>query len=191
MWRRAFIILFGGAVASLYSADCSAQSQPSRVYKLGFLAAARLPPEIEALQDGLRKFGYIEGQNLKTEYRFREGGAATLDELAVELVCLEPDIIVTLGTPPVIALKRATTTIPIVMAPAGDPLASGIVASLAHPGGNITGLTLYASELTNKRLEVFKEAVRGSLVLRFSVMQGTQPNNFSGRRRRKRLARWR
>jgi putative ABC transport system substrate-binding protein len=116
--RRAFIVLLGGAVASLYSAACSAQSQPSRVYRLGLLAAARLPPVIEALQDGLRRPGYIEDRNLKTEYRFREGGVATLDELAVELVRLEPDIIVTLGTPAVIAAKRATTTIPIVMAPA-------------------------------------------------------------------------
>jgi putative tryptophan/tyrosine transport system substrate-binding protein len=161
MRRRAFIILFGGAVASLYSADCSAQSQPSRVYRLGLLPAARNPLAIEALQDGLRRLGYIEGQNLKTEYRFREGGVATLDELAVELVRLEPDIIVTIGTPAVIAAKRATTTIPIVMANAGDPLAFGIIASLAHPGGNITGLTLYASELASKRLEVFKEAVPG------------------------------
>ena len=135
MWRRAFIILLG-ALTSAYSGNCSAQSRPSEVYRLGFLAPARLPREIDALQDGLRRLGYIEGQNLKTEYRFREGGVATLDELAVELVRLEPDIIVTLGTPPVIAAKRATTIIPIVMAPAGDPLASGIVASLAHPGGN-------------------------------------------------------
>jgi putative ABC transport system substrate-binding protein len=132
------------------------------------LAAARLPPEIEALQDGLRKLGYIEGENLKTEYRFREGGATTLDELAAELVRLHPDVIVTFGTPPVVAAKQATTTIPIVMAPAGDPLASGIVASLAHPGGNITGLTLYASELTSKRLEVFKEAVPG--ITRIAVL---------------------
>jgi putative ABC transport system substrate-binding protein len=146
MQRRAFIILFGGAVSSLYSADCSAQSQPSRVYKLGLLASAR-DPTIEALQDTLRKLGYIEGQNLKTEYRFLENGATTLDELAAELVRLEPDVIVAMGTPPLIAAKRATTTIPIVMANAGDPLAFGIVGSLAHPGGNITGRTLYASEL--------------------------------------------
>jgi putative ABC transport system substrate-binding protein len=166
MWRRAFIILLG-ALTSAYSGNCSAQSRPSEVYRLGFLAPARLPREIDALQDGLRRLGYIEGQNLKTEYRFLEGGATTLDELAAEVVRLHPDIIVTLGTPPVIALKRATTTIPIVML-AGDPLASGIVARLAHPGGNITGLTLYASELTSKRLEVFKEAVPG--ITRIAVL---------------------
>jgi putative ABC transport system substrate-binding protein len=116
----------------------------------------------------MRRLGYIEGQNLKIEYRFREGGIATLDELAVELVRLQPDIIVTFGTPPVVAAKRVTTTIPIVMAPAGDPLASGILASLSHPGGNITGLTLYASELTGKRLELFKEAVPG--ITRIAVL---------------------
>jgi putative tryptophan/tyrosine transport system substrate-binding protein len=85
------------------------------------LASAR-DPSIEALQDGLRKLGYIEGQNLKIEYRFRQNGAATLDELAAELVRLGPDVIVTIGTPSAIAAKRATTTIPIVMANAGDPL---------------------------------------------------------------------
>jgi putative tryptophan/tyrosine transport system substrate-binding protein len=147
MWRRAFIILFGSAIASLYSADCSAQSQPTRVYRLGYLASARNATLEAPLQDGMRKLGYIEGQNLKTEYRFLENGATTLDELAAELVRLEPDVIVAMGTPPLIAAKRATTTIPIVMANAGDPLAFGIVGSLAHPGGNITGRTLYASEL--------------------------------------------
>jgi putative tryptophan/tyrosine transport system substrate-binding protein len=116
----------------------------------------------------MRKLGYIDGQNLKTEYRFLEGGAATLDQLATELVRLGPDVIVTMGTPPTIAAKRATATIPIVMANAGDPLAFGIVASLAHPGGNVTGRTLYASELTGKRLEGFKEAVPG--VTRVAVL---------------------
>jgi putative tryptophan/tyrosine transport system substrate-binding protein len=132
------------------------------------LASARNARLEAPLQDGMRKLGYIEGRNLKTEYRFLEGGAATLDELAAELVRLGPDVIVTMGTPPLIAAKRATTTIPIVMANAGDPLAFGIVASLAHPGGNITGRTLYASELAGKRLEVFKEAVPG--VTRIAVL---------------------
>ena len=168
MLRRSFIILFGGAVASLFSADCSAQSQTSGVYKLGLLGSAWNPLNVEALQDGLRKLGYIEGQNLKTEYAIHKDGAASLDELATELVRLEPDIIVTFGTPAVIAAKRAITTIPVVMANAGDPLAFGIVASLAHPGGNITGLTLYASELASKRLEVFKEAVPG--ITRIAVL---------------------
>jgi putative tryptophan/tyrosine transport system substrate-binding protein len=133
MQRRAFIILFGGAVSSLYSANCSDQSQPSRVYKLGLLASAR-DPTIEALQDSLRKLGYLEGQNLKTDYRSLEGGATTLDALAVELVRLGPDVIVAIGTPPAIAAKRATTTIPIVMV-AGDPVAFGIVLASRVPTG--------------------------------------------------------
>jgi hypothetical protein len=87
VWRRAFIILLGGAVTSLYSADCSAQS---RVYRLGLLPAARNPLAIEALQDGLRRLGYIEGQNLKTEYRFRESGVATLDSLLLSSCALSP-----------------------------------------------------------------------------------------------------
>jgi putative ABC transport system substrate-binding protein len=128
----------------------------------------RHPPAIEALRDGLRRLGYIEGQNLKTEYRFRQDGAAPLDELAAELVRLDPDIIVTMGTPSTIAAKRATTIIPIVMAAAGEAISSGIVASLAHPGGNVTGLTLYASELAGKRLEVLKEAVPG--ITRIAVL---------------------
>ena len=137
-----------------------ARPQPSKIYRIGYLAPARIPHLIEAFQDGLRKLGYIEGQNLTIEYRFQDGGTV-LDALAAELVRLNPDIIVTVSTPPAIAAKGATTTIPIVMATAGDPLGSGIAASLSHPGGNITGVTLYASELAGKRLQVFKEAVPG------------------------------
>ena len=159
MRRRDFIILLG-AGAALSSTRSRAQPQ-SKTYTIGYLASARIPLQIEALQDGFRKFGYIEGQNLKIEYRFLQGASATLDALAAELVQLRPDVIVTLGTPSVIAAKQATRTIPIVMAAAGDPLGSGIVASLAHPGGNITGVTLYGSELAGKRVAVFKEAVPG------------------------------
>ena len=149
-----------GAAATLCSTRSRAQPQ-SRTYIIGYLAPARLPHVIEALQDGLRKLGYIEGQNLKIEYRFLQGASATLDALAAELVHLHSDIIITQGTPALIAAKQATRTIPIVMAAAGDPLGSGIVASLAHPGGNITGVTLYGSELAGKRVAVFKEAVPG------------------------------
>jgi putative tryptophan/tyrosine transport system substrate-binding protein len=149
-----------GAAAMLCSTRSRAQPQ-SRTYIIGYLASARLPHVTEALQDGLRKFGYIEGQNLKIEYRFLQGASATLNALAAELVHLHSDIIVTLGTPAVIAAKQATRTIPIVMAAAGDPLGSGIVASLAHPGNNVTGFTLYGAELAGKRVALFKEAVPG------------------------------
>jgi putative tryptophan/tyrosine transport system substrate-binding protein len=139
-----------------------------KIYRFGFLALAKIPHLIEAFQDGLRKFGYVEGQNLKTEYRFLQGGSATLDALAVELVRLNPDLIVTVGTPPAIAAKRATMTIPIVMATVGDPLGLGIVSSLGHPGGNVTGVTLYSSELSGKRVEVLKQAVPG--IARIAVL---------------------
>jgi putative ABC transport system substrate-binding protein len=149
-----------GAAATLCSTRSRAQPQ-SRTYIIGYLAPARLPHVIEALQDGLRKLGYIEGQNLKIEYRFLQGASATLDALAAELVHLHSDIIITQGTPALIAAKQATRTIPIVMAAAGDPLGSGIVASLAHPGGNVTGFTLYGAELAGKRVALLNEAVPG------------------------------
>jgi putative tryptophan/tyrosine transport system substrate-binding protein len=105
----------------------------------------------------LRDLGYIEGQNLKVDYRFGTGEA--LGVLAAELVALQPDLIVTVASPAVLAAKRATITIPIVMATAGDPLRLGVVASLARPGGNVTGVTLYGTELSTKRIELFREAI--------------------------------
>src|SRR4029077_17584712 len=159
MRRRDFMTLLG-ATATLCSTRSRAQPQ-SKTCTIGYLAPARIPHDIEALQDGLRKLGYIEGQNLKIEYRFLQGASATLDALAAELVHLHSDIIVTDGTPAVIAAKQATRTIPIVMAPAGDPLGSGIVASLAHPDGNVNGFTLYGAELARKRVALLKEAVPG------------------------------
>jgi putative tryptophan/tyrosine transport system substrate-binding protein len=159
MRRRDFVILAGGAVID-WSLAAAAQ-QPSKIYRLGYLAPARIPKLIEALQTGLHELGYVEGSNLKIEYRFGGHELQTLEKLAVELVALGPDAIVTVATPPAVAAQRATTRIPIVMATAGDPLRAGIVAGLARPGSNITGVTLYASELSGKRVEVFKEAVPG------------------------------
>jgi putative ABC transport system substrate-binding protein len=124
----------------------------------GYLAAARMPNLVEAMERGLRELGYIEGKNLKIEYRF-DGQKLGLDTLASELVQLGLDTIVAVGTPAAFAAKRATTTIPIVMAPVGDPVRYGIISSIAHPGGNITGVTLYGSELSGKRVELFKEAL--------------------------------
>ena len=155
MRRREFIAGLGGAAA--WPMVARAQ-QPVKIYRLGYLAPARIPHLIDALLTGLRELGYVEGKNTKIEYRY--GGTATLDELAAQLVDLHPDAIITVATPSAIAAKRATTTIPIVMATAGDPVRSGIVASFASPGGNVTGVTLYGSELSAKRVEVLKEAVR-------------------------------
>jgi putative tryptophan/tyrosine transport system substrate-binding protein len=101
----------------------------------------------------------VEGKNLEIEYRY--GAAEALDALAAELVELQPDIIVTVATPPALAAKRATTRIPVVMATAGDPVRLGVVASFARPGGNVTGVTLYGTELNAKRIELFREAIPG------------------------------
>jgi putative ABC transport system substrate-binding protein len=155
MRRREFIKLLGGTVGT-WPITVSAQ-QSSKIYRLGYLAPAPIPHLIDALVTTLRELGYVEGKNLKIEYRY--GALETLDSLAAELVKLHPDAIVTVATPPAIAAKRATTTIPIVMATAGDPVRLGVVTSYARPGGNITGVTLYGTELSAKRVELFREAI--------------------------------
>jgi putative tryptophan/tyrosine transport system substrate-binding protein len=156
--RRDFISLLG-AGAALSSTRSRAQ-QPAKTFLIGYLAIAEIPYGMKALKDGLRKLGYIEGQNLKIEYRMPAGGVS-VDTLAAELVKLGPEIIVAVGTSATIAAKRATATIPIVMTPVADPLRAGIVANLAHPDGNVTGTMLYSSELAGKRVDVFKQAVPG------------------------------
>jgi putative tryptophan/tyrosine transport system substrate-binding protein len=173
MRRREFFTLLGAAAVA-WPLAAGAQ-QPSKIYRLGFLAAARSAIPIDALQTGLRELGYIEGKNFKVEYRFGGYDPETLAKLAAELVALGPDAIVTVATPPALAAKRATTTIPIVVV-VGDPLRAGIVASLARPGSNITGVTLYASELSGKRVEVFKEAVPG--IARLAIL-GNAANIFT------------
>jgi putative ABC transport system substrate-binding protein len=144
--------------------------------RIGYLSPARLPQLLEALHGGLRELGYIEGQNLVVDYRFADGQAKTLDELAAELVRLGPDVIVTVASGPALAAKRATSTIPIVMATVGEPVGIGLVSSLARPGGNITGVTLYGTELARKRLELLKEAI--PVVHRIALL-GNITNPFS------------
>jgi len=114
---------------------------------------------VDAFREGLRQFGYVEGQNLVIRYRWAEGQQERHAVLAQELVRLKPDIILTAGTPGTLAAKHATQSIPIVTAAAGDPVAAGLVASLAQPGGNVTGLSGMAPELEGKRLELFTQAV--------------------------------
>jgi putative ABC transport system substrate-binding protein len=162
MRRRNFIGLVGGAAA--WPIIARAQQAP-KVYRLGYLAPAPITHLKDALFGALRDLGYVEGQNLKIEYRYGAGKA--LDALAAELVGLKPDLIVTVATPPALAVKRATTTIPVVMATAGDPVRLGVVASLAMPGGNVTGVTLYGTELNAKRIELFREAIPGIKRLAF------------------------
>src|SRR6476620_10643638 len=156
MRRRDFVSLLGAA-AVLCSTRSRAQ-QRSKTYLIGVLTP-QLPSLIKALKDGLRKLGYIEGQNLKSEYMILQAGGPSAETLAAELVKLSPDVIVTMGTVMSIAAKQATTTIPIVIAPVQDAVGAGIVTNLRHPGGNITGTTLYGSEVAAKRMDVFKQAM--------------------------------
>jgi putative tryptophan/tyrosine transport system substrate-binding protein len=135
------------------------------IARIGFLGNSSptfASPLVEAFRHGLRERGWVEGQNLAIEYRWAEGSVERLPALAAELVHLHVDVIVTIGgTPASLAAKHATDTIPIVMAVGADPVGTGLVASLARPGGNITGLTLFVPELEGKRLELLKEAVPG------------------------------
>ncbi|HEU4340737.1 MAG TPA: ABC transporter substrate-binding protein, partial [Candidatus Binatia bacterium] len=114
---------------------------------------------LDAFRQELRKLGWVEGKNIAFEYRFAEQKPERLPELAAELVRLKVDLIVTTGGPPTLAAKGATSTVPIVMANAADPVGVGLVASLARPGGNVTGLSSLGTELNSKRLEVLKDAV--------------------------------
>jgi putative ABC transport system substrate-binding protein len=166
--RREFVALLG--VAATWPLAARAQ-QASKTRRLGYLAPASIPHLIEALRSGLRELGYVEGQNLAIEYRFALGQSKTYDELAVELIRLDPDAIVVVGTPPALAAKRQTTTIPIVMAPAADPLRLRLVASLARPGGNVTGVSLYGSELARK-LESDGLGCSSTLKIRYIASSG-------------------
>jgi putative tryptophan/tyrosine transport system substrate-binding protein len=156
--RREFITLLGGtAVAWPIAAHTD---QVPKVYRIGYLSAASVSPEIFAVQsEALRQLGWIEGKNVTFERRYADNRVDRLPELAADLVNLNVDVIMTVGTLAPLAAKRATSTIPIVMNSAGDPLGSGLVASLARPGGNVTGLSLMAPDLGGKRLELLKEVL--------------------------------
>ncbi len=154
MRRRKFIALLGGT-AIVWPYVVIAQ-QTDRMRKIGVLANEPWSA-IDGLRQGLRELGYIEGHNLRLEYRYAEGQTERYPALAAELVALPVDAIVTTGTPAALAAKRATTTIPIVMATGGDPVGTGAVSNLARPGGNITGLSSLTSEVDAKRFELLRE----------------------------------
>jgi putative ABC transport system substrate-binding protein len=140
------------------------RSHPAKVPRIGFLwtSSPLLGSSfLDAFRQGLSTFGYVEGQNIALEHRYAEGRLERLPHLAAELVQLQADVIVTQGTPAAQAAKHATSSIPIITTTGGDPIGSGLVASLARPGGNITGLSSLAPELSGKRLELLKEAVPG------------------------------
>jgi len=143
-------------------APLAAEAQAPKVYRIGFLALqpfTDLAPYVAALRQGLREHAYVEGQNLVIESRFADGNYDRLPSFAAELVGMKVDVVVTLSTEAALAAKKATASIPIVFTQVSDPIASGVVASLARPGGNLSGFSLIAVELTGKRLELFKEAI--------------------------------
>ena len=158
MDRRKFI---GGIAGGLLVAPFAAGAQQAeKVYRIGVLEtipASQNAAKLDALRSGLQDLGYVEGRNVIIEYRSADGRAERFPDLASELVRLKVDLIVTRGTPAAKAVRSATGTIPVVMAAMGEPLA--VVATLARPGGNITGLTTFSTELTGKRVEVIKELV--------------------------------
>jgi ABC-type uncharacterized transport system substrate-binding protein len=155
MKRREFITLVGGTVTAWPLAARAQQS--AQVHRIGFLRVGAPPPSfITPLQTTLKELGYVEGRNYVLEYGLATN-VAELPHLAADLVRRQVDVLVASGTPAVIPARNATTTIPVVFIAAIDPVATGVVASLARPGGNVTGLTAVFSDLTGKRLELLKE----------------------------------
>jgi putative ABC transport system substrate-binding protein len=174
--RREFITLLCGAGAA-WPLAARAQ-QPAKLPTIGFLGPNT--PSLDSRRVGafvqrLRELGWIEGRNVAIEYRWAEGRTQRLAEFAAEFVRLKVDVIVTSGTPPVVAAKQATSVIPIVFAAVGDPVGTGLVTSLARPGGNVTGLSIQATDLAGKRLELLREVVPGLRRLAIMANAGAPP----------------
>jgi putative ABC transport system substrate-binding protein len=149
--------------AMLYAFCTTAEAQqPKKIPRIGFLGNSTAALEanlIGPFREGLRELGYVEGKNIVIEWRWAEGKYERFPTLIAELIGLKVELIVTAGTPATIALKKATTTLPLVIIAVGDPVGTGLIASLAHPGGNLTGLTSISPELDGKRLELLREVV--------------------------------
>ncbi|OLB78938.1 MAG: hypothetical protein AUI16_02485 [Alphaproteobacteria bacterium 13_2_20CM_2_64_7] len=166
MRRRQFITLVGG-VAAAWPLAARAQ-QAGRVRRIGVLETVSVmlnAANYDALRQGLRELGYVEGRNLVIEYRSADGRTGRFPDLAAELVRRDVDLIITRGTPAALAAKNVTATIPIVMAASGDPVGTHLVISLARPGGNLTGLSSVVSDLYGKRVELLKEMVPAAAVI--------------------------
>ncbi len=172
--RRTFLL---GSLIVFAAARAPNAQQIGKVYRIGFLGIANASSwtsYIAALRQGLRELGYEEGKNLVIEYRWAEEDLDRLPTLAAELVSLKVDVIVTHGTPGSRAAKQATTTIPVVMAAVGDPVRSGLVASLARPGGNLTGNSILEFDLALKRLQLVKEVIPNASRVGLLEVPGTQ-----------------
>jgi putative ABC transport system substrate-binding protein len=172
MRRREFITLLGGAAAA-WPLAARAQ-QPGKTSRIGWLQPVPIPDTwLRGFRQGLQEFNYVEGTNLIVEYRWGDGNFDQLPAMAAELIQLKVDVIISGNTAALLALQKATRTIPIVMLAAGDPVATGLAANLARPGGNITGLSLIAPEVSGKRLELLKELI--PKLARVTVL--SNPNN--------------
>src|SRR5256714_13817140 len=158
MKRRRFLLTsLAGVVAAPFAVDAQ---RPEKLYRIGMLEStspAINAANLEGFRRGLGELGYVEGKNFVIEYRSAEGRDERFVDLAAELIRLNVDLIVTRGTPAALAAKQATTTIPIVITSTGDPVGSGIVVSLARPGGNVTGMSAAITDLYKKRVELLKE----------------------------------
>jgi putative ABC transport system substrate-binding protein len=173
--RRAFITLAGGLLA----APLAAEAQPAgKLYRIGLLSPTSQSLGIEPIRVGLRTLGYVEGHNLVIEYRSAEGRFDRLPDLAAELVRLHVDVIVALVTQASLAANNATSTIPIVMMAVGDPVGAGLVASLARPGGNVTGTSGMAVEVASKLLELLQQVA--AKIHRVSVLWNPANAVFQG-----------
>jgi putative ABC transport system substrate-binding protein len=174
--RREFLIAGGAGLYVLAAPLASlAQQSPGKVHRIGFLgsgSASAVSKSIEAFRAGLRDLGYVEGRNIAIEYRWAEGKFEQLPELAAELIRLKVDLIAVWGTPAALAVKRATSTLPIVMVNVGDPVDTGLIASLARPGGNITGTSNLGGAVVTKQLELFAQAVPG--IVRIAVLRNPE-----------------
>ena len=170
--RRKLVIALGaGALAAPFGAFAQ---QSGKVWRIGVLSSSSSPNVLdEAFRDELRILGYVEGRNLSIEYRGSAGVDARLPELAAELVQLKVDVILTNSGLPPAAAKRATSTIPIVTAATADPVGQGLVASLARPGGNLTGLSMLSTDLTEKRVQMLREFVPKATRIAVLAMKGT------------------
>jgi putative ABC transport system substrate-binding protein len=168
------------ALAALAAPPAADAGQTAKVPRVGILSPifSAASPQMGAFREGLRALGYIEGQNVILEFRTAEGRFERLPDLAVELIRLKVDVIVTGGPPAPKAAKQATSTIPIVFAVEGDPVAEGLVASLAQPGGAVTGLSSLAPELVGKQLELLREAAPS--ISRVAVLQNPDDQSHPG-----------